>query len=109
MFWACTDDSKEDLGGNGNNCDTENVSFASDVQVIFNASCTFSVCHDASTPSAGINLTSYEGIDAVSTTLLLNAIKHEGNADPMPRGAAKLSDCKIATIEAWINDGKPNN
>lgn len=45
-----------------------------------------------------------------STPWLLGNIKHlTPGYVAMPQGAAKLSDCDIAIIEAWINQGAPNN
>lgn len=106
---SCTKESKEELAGGGNNCLPDELSYAGDIQPIFNNSCAFSGCHSSNFPSNGIDLTDHAGASAVSSTLLLNAIKHEGGASPMPQGASKLDDCSISKIETWINDGKPDN
>ncbi len=41
--------------------------------------------------------------------LLLGVITHAPGFAQMPKDAAKLSDCNIAVIRKWINDGAPDN
>jgi len=41
--------------------------------------------------------------------LLLNCINQVNGYDPMPNNGTKLPPCDILQIQAWINDGMPNN
>jgi hypothetical protein len=66
-------------------------------------------CHSGNSPSGNISLTNYDQIVAVANTgQLLGAIKQQQGYSPMPKGG-KLNDCEILTIEAWVNEGTPNN
>ena len=38
---------------------------------------------------------------------LLGSIKHSPGFSPMPKGQAKLVDCDIEKIEAWVAAGAP--
>lgn len=111
---ACTNQSKENLtpDTSGLNCDTTAVTYSSYVKTVMDASCATSGCHDASSQSSGVNLSTYEGTKAAAlntskknTSLLLGAINHASGFSEMPQSAAKLSDCTIEKITAWINDG----
>ena len=78
------------------------------------ASCATSGCHDANTKSDNVDLSNYDGVKAAAlntskqnTSLLLGAINHQSGFTEMPENAAKLSDCTVEKITAWINDGAP--
>ena len=91
----------------------------------FTPSCTFSSCHDASSPAGGLDLTagtSYEGLVDVAAdkngaeTLVVPGdpdvsylVKRlEGTLDDfMPQGATTPMDpeCRIATLRVWILNG----
>ncbi|ULQ53441.1 c-type cytochrome [Flavihumibacter fluvii] len=89
-------------------CTTEDQSFASDIQPIFNTYCTS--CHNSSNQSGGQNLTNYEGVmNAIDNGKLIGVITHASGYPAMPQGAAKLSDCNISKISAWITQGALNN
>ena len=69
-----------------------------------------SQCHNSVSPSASIDLSSYDGIvAAVNTGRLLGAINQESGYSPMPKNSDKLSACFISQISIWINNGMPNN
>ena len=75
-------------------------------------------CHAGDEPEHGLRLTSRQGIisggqrgpAAVAgkpeASLLINAIRHEGELK-MPRRGDKLSDAQIAAFEQWIAKGLP--
>lgn len=88
------------------NCVTTNMSFSKDIQPIFNSNCTG--CHNATAPSAGINLTTYNGTIAISARLV-GAITHAAGYSPMPTATIKLGTCDINKISAWVSQGKLNN
>lgn len=109
LLGACAYNNEEDLypGGNGP-CDTSQVTFSADVFPIIDNNCL--PCHVGSSPSQGIDLAEYTGIrQAADDGSLLGSIKHQSGYSPMPKDAPQLQECKIATIEAWIKDGMPDN
>lgn len=80
------------------------VTYTADVAPIFNASCALSGCH-ASGSSNG-SLATYASAKSVTQGgELVKSVKHVPGAKAMPVGQPKLSDEKIAKIEAWITDG----
>lgn len=92
-------------GGSG--CDTSNVTYTTTIKTILDNSCALSGCHDAQTKSFGYDLSNYNGAVAGTQGRLLGAIRHDNGFIAMPKGMAKLSDCDIAKITAWINSGTP--
>ena len=89
-------------------CDTTNISYATDIQPIFQENCY--KCHYGEAPYSNLDLSNFTNIQrVVDNGNLLRNIKHEPDGIPMPKGGAKLSDCKILKIEQWVNLGIPNN
>ena len=69
-------------------------------------------CHNVNSYQARgtVRLDAYEFLILKATEdNLLCRIKHKVTCAPMPQSGGKLSDCNIARIEAWINQGTPNN
>lgn len=110
---SCYYDNEEELYPQPVSCDTTNVTFAGTVKPILDQQCLS--CHSGGAPSAGIRLETYDDIVAAAIIpegtfgSLLGVIKHSSGNSPMPKGANKLSDCKIKQIEKWVNDGTLNN
>lgn len=108
---SCVSNSKELLYG----CDSLNVSYSKTVAPILVANCY--KCHsnaNATTLGGGTVLEGHTAVyNWINPTVgsdggpLLQNIKHLGN--PMPKSAAKLSDCDIAKIEHWIFEGGLDN
>ena len=99
---ACTD------------CDTTSVTFAAVIMPIMDAYC--SGCHDNTSPSGGIDLTSYlgtgtnEGIyDVAADGRLYGALNQDYGFVAMPPGGTRLPDCLIDQIRTWVEDGYPDN
>ncbi|MBK6905200.1 MAG: hypothetical protein IPH04_20985 [Saprospirales bacterium] len=93
-----------DSGG----CDTNNVGFAAYVFPVIQSYCLG--CHSGGSPSGGINLNSYAGVQAVAQNgQLYGAISHAQSYSAMPQNGAKLSDCRISKIKSWIDAGALNN
>src|SRR5262245_11596596 len=107
------------------------VSFASDVQPIFTASCAaVSGCHTGSFPAQGMNLSSgmaYAAIVRVAS-LEVPSLDRVAPGDPangylvrkinggpsilgarMPLGGPFLTSAEIALITNWVQQGAPNN
>lgn len=99
---------KEELLYPDTACDTAIIRYSSTVQPVLNSFCVS--CHGGATPSAGIKLDTYTGVSIqVANGRLFGAISHSANFSPMPKNSSKLSNCNIAKIRKWIDDGYPNN
>lgn len=89
-------------------CLTDDMSYVNDILPIISDNCFR--CHDAANNFGNITLEGYDLLKSrVDNGQLLGAIKHEEGFSPMPQNATKLLDCNIEKIEAWINNGAPNN
>jgi hypothetical protein len=89
-------------------CDTIDVSFANAVQPLIVSHC--QGCHSGSAPSGGIDLSEYNGVKNVADNgKLIGAISWEAGFEKMPQGGDKLSECDIAKVQSWIDDGALNN
>ncbi len=89
-------------------CDSTSVSLANDVQPILNSQCLG--CHSGAAPSGGIGLDSYGLIKNVADNgKLIGAITWSPGFVDMPQGGDKLSDCDIAIIQGWIDEGTMDN
>jgi hypothetical protein len=90
-------------------CDTTNVTYATTVTSILNRYGCYS-CHSGASPSGGFSLEGYNNVKAkVTDGKLFGAINHSPGFSPMPQGAAKMNECDINKVKAWINAGSPNN
>ncbi len=91
-----------------NVCDETIFTYSGTVSKIMNNNCVG--CHGNTSPSAGINLSSYDGVATIAGNgKLVGTIKHSTGYSPMPKNGNKLSDCDITVIQKWINAGFPNN
>lgn len=103
---SCSKDNETTVGGG--TCSTTGMSFSRDIQPIFNANCT--TCHNSTYANGGQNLTTHAGVvNATDNGKLLGVINHTAGYPAMPQGGAKLSDCNISKITAWISQGKLDN
>lgn len=110
-FASCTYSKKEVDYPTSVTCDTTTVKFSTTFKPILDATC--NSCHGGDgSLGGGYIFDTYAGVKNQldnARSELLDAIKHTGTVSPMPKGGGKLSDCEIAKIEAWINQGYPNN
>lgn len=89
-------------------CDTTAVSYAGFIAPVLATYCVG--CHSGSAPSGNILLNSHSGVQAVALNgRLLGAVTWAPGFQQMPRGSAKLPDCTIDKIKAWIHDGAQFN
>ncbi len=122
LVYSCTSDNLEDLHPNPVACDTANVSFANTILPIMNLSCgtNDNGCHQTDNSSGGYGLANYAMVSACVTnsandygvvnTFVKCLTWEAGTGLPdMPKNAAKLDDCSINKIQAWINQGMQNN
>ena len=89
-------------------CDTTNVTFSGTVWPLMNTWCTG--CHSGNNSGGNIHIENYNDVVAIANNgKLMGTITHSPGYSPMPKNADKFSDCQIAEIRLWIEDGTPNN
>jgi hypothetical protein len=99
---------KEELLYPQTTCDSTTVTYSGTIVPILLSNC--NNCHSGSSPSAGINYTTYAGVKAqVDNGRFLGAVSHASGFSPMPKNATKLNNCNLAKIRKWIAAGAPNN
>ncbi len=110
---SCYYDNEEVLYGSSTTvCDASVGTFATNIQPIMAAQCATSGCHNATTASAGANLSTYANIKSYITNnkdFFIGSIKHTSGFSAMPKSSNKLATCEISKIESWINAGMLNN
>ncbi len=89
-------------------CDPEASAFAADILPMLQNYCIG--CHNASRSDGGVNLESYDKvIPYVEDGSLIGSMKYEVSFAPMPPSGSRLSDCRIAQVQKWIDEGAQNN
>ncbi|MEZ4984737.1 MAG: hypothetical protein R2795_06835 [Saprospiraceae bacterium] len=89
-------------------CATDNVTYSGVVASIIQQNC--NACHSAAANFGNVTLEGYENLkNYVDNGRLLGAIRHVSGFSPMPQNQPPLVECTIQKIEAWIQDGAPNN
>lgn len=107
MISSCSKDVDEDLNPI-DTCVSEDMSFQSDILSIFDFNC--NGCHGTGLSFGGITLDNHAGVKAVvDAGRLIGAIAHDDGFSAMPQGGAKLSDCNISKVTAWVEDGALDN
>lgn len=104
LMSSCEDPDPVDM------CDTDSMTYTADIKQIFDATCAFAGCHDMDAASTIGSLSNYDNAVAfVGFDRLLGAINHQETFKPMPYpdGSAKMSQCNIDKITAWVNAGTP--
>ena len=118
MFSSCYYDNLDELHPEAAPCDTTGtVSFATDILPIMQHNCGSQngSCHNGAGASSGYGLNSYNDVISTINTsgTFLETIVHSSAISPskwMPKGTtAKIDDCSIQKITAWMNRGTPNN
>ena len=108
---SCYYDVESELYGSTTTCDTTStVTYSGTIKPLLDATCTS--CHNASSPSGGINIDGHTSLKNYITNakdFFIGSIKHTSGYSAMPKGSTKWSDCNIAKMEKWINAGMLNN
>lgn len=108
MIVGCYYDKKSEIypiitGG----CDTTNVTYSGSVKPILDGYC--NNCHSTAVASGGVVLDNYDGVVIPALNgKLMGTVKHSSGFNAMPPGT-QLDDCKIATLNKWVQAGAPNN
>jgi hypothetical protein len=91
----------------GGGCDTTNVTYAGSIEPIINNHC--KGCHSGGAPAGNIALTTYTEVKKQADNgNLWGSVNWESGYSPMPKDAARLSDCNLDLIRIWIGQGAPN-
>ena len=92
-------------------CDTTNMTYNGEIASLLNSSCAVSGCHvDGNEANAWFSLEGYDNAKATADYgRLVGSIRQDSAYSPMPNGGAKLADCSIDKIEAWVDAGALNN
>ncbi len=90
-------------------CDTAtNVSYNQTIVPLFQQQC-YS-CHNNASTGGGIIMGNYTADKAIAANgKLYGSVTHASGYSTMPKGAAKMNNCQIASIKKWIDAGTPNN
>lgn len=105
---GCYYDNAQLLYPEGFDCLPAEVSFSEQVVPILEGHCVG--CHNTSSSSGSVVLDNYNDIVGVAENgELLCSIEHGTTCSPMPKNAAKLDNCSIATIATWIDEGLLQN
>ena len=109
LIMSCYYDKKSEIYPiiNTGGCDTTNVTYSGSVKPILDGYC--NNCHSSAAASGGVVLDNYDA--AVIPALngkLMGTVKHSSGFNAMPPGT-QLDDCKIATLNKWVQSGAPNN
>jgi hypothetical protein len=118
LFNGCYYDNLEELHPSLPPCDTTGtISFATDITQIMTHSCGSQdmACHNTDASQSGYGLGNYT--DVINTIdnsgTFLKSITHDPSINSskwMPKGStAKIDNCSIEKIEAWLNRGRLNN
>jgi ribosomal protein S27E len=107
-FVACASDNEEELFTDINDCDTLQVSFAHHIAPVMTASC--NSCHSTVAPQGGVITSNHAGLSVVAASgKLKGAVYHQPGYSAMPQGQPQLDSCSLKRINAWINQGFPDN
>lgn len=90
----------------GGNCDLAANRYSQFVKPLIMSKC--QGCHSGSNPQGGINLATYAGVRTVALNGQLYSSLTAGSGW-MPKGGAKLDNCSLDKIKAWIDSGAPEN
>lgn len=113
LIASCYYDSQDELYPliSKSTCDSINVTYSVQVTSIVTTNCL--MCHsiaNSTSSGGGFEFESYDGLRAVAISgSLMNSLNGTGGKELMPKSGQKLSDCDIAKMGKWVNDGAPNN
>jgi hypothetical protein len=106
LFGSCYYDVEEELYPTLE-CSTTGVTYTAVVEPIIRSNC-YNSCHSAAINIGNHTLEGYDKLKVyVDNGKLMGAIKHSPGFSPMPKNAAKLVDCDIEKIQAWVTAGAP--
>lgn len=110
FYTGCYWDNEEYLYPQIGECDTSIYTYTAAVQPILNSYCLSCHGNNAAVAGGNIRLGTHADVKVQADNgRLSGAINHASGFSPMPKGSAKLDDCKITIIEKWIAAGALND
>ncbi len=98
----------ENTANCGGGCDTINYTYNNRIKPFLTTWCVG--CHSTANPGGGYDLSTYTGVvAAITNNRLMGTLQQAAGFSPMPKNAAKLSDCDINAVQKWITAGYLNN
>lgn len=92
----------------GTTCDSTAASYANDIAPLLQDYCVG--CHNSSRSDGNVNLESHaKVVTYVDNGTLMGSIIHDPLYAKMPPSGSKLSDCRIAQVQKWIDEGAQDN
>jgi len=92
----------------GGICDTTGVTYAGFIAPLLASNC--NSCHSAADPQGNVITSTYDDLKiVVNSSAFRKAINHEAGASWMPKNGNKLPYCDLLKIDAWLNQGAPQN
>ena len=89
-------------------CDTTVFTYSGAVTPIMDNKC--AGCHNPSNLGGNIDVSTFAAVRVVALNgKLYGSIAHQTGYSPMPKNAAKLSDCEIRQVQKWIIAASQNN
>ncbi len=107
-FQSCTKENEQELRWSVIYCEDSLVSFNTSILPMMNTSC--NSCHSGSSPSSNVRLDNYADVkNYAANGSLMGVINHSSGFSPMPKGKPKWNECRIFTLQKWIDEGMQNN
>lgn len=105
---SCTSSNNADFAASAV-CNGATPTYTGEIATILNNSCATSGCHNASSASSGINLSTYTTASSQfrNNSNNLASIHHASGVKSMPRGSAMLSEAIINKLDCWVKGGTP--
>lgn len=106
---GCAYDSVEKLSTDPQPCTPPDlVTYSQHISPLLTNNCR--TCHNAAILTGGVNLEDFAEVKRrADSKQLFGVVNHEPGYAKMPKDGAKLSECNIALLKAWVDAGAPNN
>jgi uncharacterized membrane protein len=89
-------------------CDTSAVTFSQTIYPLVEIKC--QGCHSGSQPSSGLSLNTFAQIQSIALSGdFMSSINGTDGFAQMPYNSSPMPDCEKDLIQAWIDEGAPNN
>jgi hypothetical protein len=108
LLASCAYDNFQDAYGDQiADCDTSAVSYSLDIQPVIDNNCVN--CHGPINPLAGLDISTYQQVDANKGKISDRINRQPGDPLLMPQNGPPLLRCDIDQFDAWVNQGALNN
>ncbi len=100
---SCYYDNEEELYPTVTECSTDSLTYDANIATIINSKCATPACHGG---TQSPNLSDYNSVNTSKDRIKTRAVDQK-TMPPLSSNA--LNDCEIKQLEAWINNGAPQN